>query len=137
MLIFWTDEKVAELKTLWTKGDSAAVIGKTMGATRNAILGKVHRLGLEMRGPLNGQYYGTVPRAEPRRSRPHGTIFKSREIKPKLEVVKESRPAISAVTSVITGQFIATRRLPTRPELTKTQLRAELALAMANTAAMT
>jgi GcrA cell cycle regulator len=44
----WTDERVALLKKLWMEGHSAAQIAKQLGGgvTRNAVIGKVHRLGL-------------------------------------------------------------------------------------------
>lgn len=44
---FWTDERVAELKQRWAAGESCSQIATAMGAaSRNAIIGKVHRLGL-------------------------------------------------------------------------------------------
>jgi GcrA cell cycle regulator len=46
----WTTERVERLKKGWAEGLSAAVIGAQMGMTRNAIIGKVHRLGLHKRG---------------------------------------------------------------------------------------
>jgi len=46
----WTDERVELLKTMWTEGQSASQIAKTLGGvTRNAVIGKVHRLGLSNR----------------------------------------------------------------------------------------
>ena len=46
----WTDERVELLKTLWAEGLSAAQIANKMGGvTRNAVIGKVHRLGLSGR----------------------------------------------------------------------------------------
>jgi GcrA cell cycle regulator len=43
----WTDDRVATLKKLWTEGLSASQIAKQLGGvTRNAVIGKVHRLGL-------------------------------------------------------------------------------------------
>ncbi len=48
----WTDERVDKLKELWAEGMSASQIAKVMGGvTRNAVIGKVHRLGLSNRGP--------------------------------------------------------------------------------------
>jgi GcrA cell cycle regulator len=47
----WTDERVEKLKELWTEGMSASQIAKVLGGvTRNAVIGKVHRLGLSNRG---------------------------------------------------------------------------------------
>ena len=43
----WTDERVSLLRKLWTEGLSASQIAKQLGGvTRNAVIGKVHRLGL-------------------------------------------------------------------------------------------
>jgi GcrA cell cycle regulator len=43
----WTDERVEVLKKLWADGLSAAQIANKLGeVTRNAVIGKVHRLGL-------------------------------------------------------------------------------------------
>ena len=47
----WTDERVELLKKLWQDGLSASQIaGELGGVTRNAVIGKVHRLGLSGRG---------------------------------------------------------------------------------------
>jgi GcrA cell cycle regulator len=46
----WTDERVETLKKLWLDGLSASQIAKQLGGvTRNAVIGKVHRLGLSGR----------------------------------------------------------------------------------------
>jgi GcrA cell cycle regulator len=46
----WTDERVELLKKLWQEGLSASQIAKQLGGvTRNAVIGKVHRLGLSGR----------------------------------------------------------------------------------------
>ncbi len=46
----WTDERVELLKKLWTDGLSASQIASSLGeVTRNAVIGKIHRLGLSGR----------------------------------------------------------------------------------------
>ena len=46
----WTDERVENLKKLWADGLSASQIAAELGGiTRNAVIGKVHRLGLSGR----------------------------------------------------------------------------------------
>ena len=51
----WFDDRVAVLKDLWAKGLSASQIAVQLGGvTRNAVIGKAHRLGLEKRpSPIN------------------------------------------------------------------------------------
>ncbi|MGI9461907.1 MAG: GcrA family cell cycle regulator [Alphaproteobacteria bacterium] len=46
----WTNEKESELRSLWQKGYSARQIADMMGGvSRNAVIGKAHRLGLSQR----------------------------------------------------------------------------------------
>ena len=45
----WTDDKINSLKKLWAKGASTAEIAKRLGLSKNSIIGKVHRLNLEVR----------------------------------------------------------------------------------------
>jgi GcrA cell cycle regulator len=61
----WTDERVELLKRLWSEGLSASQIaGELGGITRNAVIGKVHRLGLSGRAKAPSS---SVPR--PRKPR--------------------------------------------------------------------
>lgn len=52
-MTFWTEANTDLLKELWAAGHSAGVIARHMKATRNAIIGKVHRLGLDERPTSN------------------------------------------------------------------------------------
>ena len=58
----WNEEKVSKLKELWGKGSTASQIAEIIGGlSRNAIIGKAHRLNLsskiKTRGSTSGQYY--------------------------------------------------------------------------------
>lgn len=48
-LLLWTEERLEELRQYWSGGKPASAIALEMGLSRNAVLGKVHRLGLEGR----------------------------------------------------------------------------------------
>jgi GcrA cell cycle regulator len=62
----WTDERVEMLKKLWSDGLSASQIAAELGGiTRNAVIGKVHRLGLSGRAKSPSS---AAPR--PRKARP-------------------------------------------------------------------
>ena len=59
----WTDERVEILKKMWGEGKSASQIAKELGGvTRNAVIGKVHRLGLSNRA--------TASKAAPKKAAP-------------------------------------------------------------------
>ena len=45
----WDDSNVARLRDLWDQGLPTAQIGKLLGFTKNAVVGKAHRIGLERR----------------------------------------------------------------------------------------
>ena len=45
----WTNEQVEQLREMWTEGLTANEIAKRLGVTKNAIVGKVHRLCLKAR----------------------------------------------------------------------------------------
>jgi GcrA cell cycle regulator len=61
----WTDERVETLKRMWGEGQSASQIAKELGGvTRNAVIGKVHRLGLSNRaGGKDDEDEGTPAQA--------------------------------------------------------------------------
>src|SRR6266567_4728419 len=42
----WTPERIEQLTALWEQGITTAEIGRRIGVTKNAVIGKVHRLGL-------------------------------------------------------------------------------------------
>lgn len=68
----WTDERVELLKKMWSEGQSASQIAKELGGvTRNAVIGKVHRLGLSNRsGGGTPQPAQPVKPAEPVKAKP-------------------------------------------------------------------
>jgi GcrA cell cycle regulator len=77
---FWTDEKTEQLKLLYTDNTkSCSEIGDELGTSRNAVIGKIHRLGLEPRKlptPRHGHVrdYKTGKRVivRPRRKKTYG-----------------------------------------------------------------
>src|SRR4051812_9430640 len=85
----WTDDRVASLKKLWLEGLSASQIAKQLGGvTRNAVIGKVHRLGLSGRA---------TPAA------PAGTVFRA---------PRAPRPAMAAVHQPRRAEPIAAAAAP-------------------------
>ncbi|WP_298691962.1 GcrA family cell cycle regulator, partial [uncultured Sphingomonas sp.] len=63
----WTDERIDKLRSLWGQGQTASQIADELGGvSRNAVIGKAHRLGLESRpSPVKGNESAAAPVAEP------------------------------------------------------------------------
>jgi len=59
----WTEEAIACLRVLWEEGHATAEIGRRMKISKNAVVGKVHRLGLPPRpSPIRRDGSGTPRR---------------------------------------------------------------------------
>lgn len=98
----WTDERVETLKKMWADGQSASQIAKELGGvTRNAVIGKVHRLGLSNRVGPGGKEdeeeivaEAPAPKAEPPKPEPVATAApRAPEPRP---AAPEPRPAPAA-----------------------------------------
>jgi len=109
----WTDERVEILKTMWGDGKSASQIAKELGGvTRNAVIGKVHRLGLSNRAAASAKPATTVNKpaakdtaaekpaavaAKPKQEEPvnpNATVIPSRNlpIPPRKPIIKAGQP---------------------------------------------
>ncbi|KRA59454.1 GcrA cell cycle regulator [Caulobacter sp. Root655] len=94
----WTDERVTTLKKLWLDGLSASQIAKQLGGvTRNAVIGKVHRLGLSGRAAPSQPARPAFK--APRPARPAATTMPSA---PRRVIAAEpaSLPSVAAQPSV-------------------------------------
>lgn len=89
----WTDDRVDTLKKLWAQGLSASQIAKQLGGvTRNAVIGKVHRLG------LSGRATPSRPPSRVSSNRPRPAIRPDRSIAAGSEHQKPPRFAVRALT---------------------------------------
>jgi len=90
----WTDERVADLKKLWLDGLSASQIAKQLGGvTRNAVIGKVHRLGLSGRAAPSQP---SRPAFRAARPRPTQAPSAPRRIEPAPRPVAAATPSAPA-----------------------------------------
>jgi GcrA cell cycle regulator len=66
----WTDETIAKLRTLWAEGLSTAEIGRRLNISKNAVVGKAHRLNLPPRpSPIRRAEGDAAPKpAQPKRT---------------------------------------------------------------------
>jgi GcrA cell cycle regulator len=105
----WTEERVETLKALWLDGLSASQIAKQLGGvTRNAVIGKVHRLGLSGRAtPSQPSQVFKPPRParpisaappSPRRAAPPILVEPRRPAEAELPVPMEERGGATVLT---------------------------------------
>ncbi len=87
----WTDERIERLKKMWAQGATASQIADELGGvSRNAVIGKAHRLGLEQRpSPVKPGDEKEVKRAAAPAAPPKPAA-------PKAEAPKPAPPAASA-----------------------------------------
>jgi GcrA cell cycle regulator len=101
----WTEETILCLRALWDEGHSTAEIGRRLGVTKNAVVGKAHRLNLPARpSPIRrASEDARVPRrTSPRRSN-GPTLASLTVIAPvnrPIETVRSSQPALRAVQAM-------------------------------------
>ena len=87
----WTSEAIQQLRALWDEGLSTAEIGRRMGISKNAVVGKAHRLNLTTRpSPIRQP---TMPRTTPPRSQVPGKNTAVRSRRP-TETVPKRSPAL-------------------------------------------
>ncbi len=85
----WTDERVEKLKKLWSEGLSASQIAAQLGGvSRNAVIGKVHRLNLPGRAKAGGT--SPAPRAA---KRPAAAAPRAQNFAPRAMTRTVARPA--------------------------------------------
>jgi len=117
----WNEEMIARLRQLWADGHSTAEIGRRMGITKNAVVGKVHRLVLAPRpSPIRRDTpEGHVPRRSatrratgptlPALSSPAATPLPAPVSTP---VTRPATPPSATQAPVVQGSAAAPPRLP-------------------------
>ena len=99
----WSEPRITTLRSLWLDGLSASQIAKQLGGvTRNAVIGKVHRLGLSGRGAPSAP--GRAPRiATPRPARPRRAAVRAAA-----RVTAPLRPRVAAPVPAAEGPGLVT-----------------------------
>jgi GcrA cell cycle regulator len=70
----WNEDTIGRLRALWAEGLSTAEIGRRMGVSKNAVVGKAHRLNLTARpSPIRRDGEKAPRRRQPRRA--HGATL--------------------------------------------------------------
>jgi GcrA cell cycle regulator len=107
LTISWTDERVELLRKLWSEGLSASRIALELGSvTRNAVIGKVHRLGLSGRAKTTAQQPQKAKKSQapqrpttPQRSTPQPITQGATALKS--DVVALARPRVEPQPRVV------------------------------------
>lgn len=116
----WTEDRVELLKKMWSEGQSASQIAKELGGvTRNAVIGKVHRLGLSNRAGAGAS--SESAEAKPAKSTKAASSSKPARkqpapkaaAKPAAKQPEPERP--SAPAPIVRKPFIAGQPLPPQP----------------------
>ena len=92
----WTDERIAILRQMFERAEPFSIIARELGITRNAAIGKAHRLGLYREAP-------TQPGGRPKSDKPK--LVRERRI----TVVKPSKPLppeIHAAPVIAPGEVV-------------------------------
>ena len=96
----WTEERIDRLKAMWTKGATASQIAEELGGvSRNAVIGKAHRLGLESRpSPVKaGEEKEKKPKvAAPKTPKPVAAKPAPSPVESKFSSAETPRPAAAA-----------------------------------------
>ena len=144
----WPQDRTDKLKVLWAEGLSARDIAAQLGGiTRNAVLGRVHRLGISKTRParvarekqkrIREKRLETRPLRSPLLFQPAGggpmpMVLRNRSA----AQLRQARIIIKNNGATKTSAAYR-KHLPKQPEMTRGELRAMLAQAVANTAEMT
>ncbi len=95
----WSDAVVLNLRTLWAEGHSTAEIGRRLGVSKNAIVGKAHRLHLPPRpSPLRKGCENAPSQKQPRRAPSKLTLPPLAEPVPVSALPREPPSLIGQVT---------------------------------------
>ncbi len=87
----WTDERVELLKKMWAEGQSASQIAKELGGvTRNAVIGKVHRLGLSNRSTTTPASTAKAPKETKAPAEPNAATARANA---KRDTAAETKPS--------------------------------------------
>ena len=108
--MLWTEENVADLKQRWGAKETARQIGAAIGMSRNAVLGKIHRLGLSER--VNRKPVHRVEHADKGRRRNGGAVKEALKAARAREQKIAARGNQSPLTNVILARARAMGELP-------------------------
>ncbi len=131
----WTEETIFRLRSLWQEGHSTAEIGRRMSITKNAVVGKAHRLTLPARpSPIRKMPVGPDGRpsqaARPVRSLPSGEASRVAQFVPRstiseIEDAEASQAGIDAFAGGSVTPLRASPAMAVKPQTAAPPARAD------------
>ncbi|WP_372620436.1 GcrA family cell cycle regulator [Falsiroseomonas sp.] len=101
----WSAEAIERLRALWAEGHSTAEIGRRMGISKNAVVGKAHRLNLPARpSPIRRETGGAV--ARPQAVRP---------VRAAVPAPRSTLPQVAQMPAAVAAPAMAPARAVVRP----------------------
>ena len=96
----WDEDNVTRLKELWDQGLPTAQIGKLLGFTKNAVVGKAHRIGLERRpSPIRRTA------VKPDRKKARSPVMPKLNFENSIETTKVQKNSFNSFKPVVTNLF--------------------------------
>ena len=121
----WTDDRVEILKTMWGEGRSASQIATELGGvTRNAVIGKVHRLGLSNR-PAKAAKATTANAPKPAKAAAKPKVEKAIAATPVGKQKKEPAPVVNIHPPIPRPRPVITAGKPLPPQRSANEVSAE------------
>ena len=135
----WTPDRVETLKKMWSEGQSASQIANDLGGvTRNAVIGKIHRLGLSNRGNQIQKEKRTIPidtktpirkpkkKITRNESQLNNSVTESHEENKKsLEVKINTKESLKAHSNNVNKPIIFTANQPLPPQPSNSEISEE------------
>lgn len=111
----WNDDVIAKLRVLWSEGHSTAEIGRRIGMSKNAVVGKAHRLNLPPRpSPIRRE---GMPGVAPRPVVPKRVtgptlppLAAAASLPPLPPVAREDRPRLEPLLPAVAQASVAVER---------------------------
>lgn len=111
----WTDERIEKLTKMWEGGSTASQIAEELGGvSRNAVIGKAHRLGLKARpSPVKAGDKPEAPAAKPARAAPatppvsHAAEARPVALKPAARPAPEAAPTAPSPSETAADPVVA------------------------------
>ncbi|MFD2206113.1 GcrA family cell cycle regulator [Kiloniella antarctica] len=125
----WTEERIELLKKLWAEGHSASQIGKMLGVSKNAVVGKAHRMKLAARpSPIKRSAKSDTAKkdAPAKKAAPKAVKPAAATVKPEPKAARAAPAAAKASVVPPKPRGFAPPPRPVAPKVQKAPTAAEL-----------